>query len=389
MRLVEALQVNWHLKVLSVVIAIVLWVYVLGAENPTTTRDVNCPVRASNVPSDLEVIGVAPEEVKVRVQGRERAFEHADFDRMYMAADLSGAKVPEQKVRLSPAGIPAGLRVLPGHTTSATFKLDKIIERAKPVMEEQRGQPAKGYMITSITPDPPEVTVRGAVSRLHRVARVFVVIDTSGMNSTTEVDVVPEARDNSSLPVTGLTFKPERVKVKVEVKRVNVKTLPVRPRLGDPPSGWQVSAVQVSPAVVTITGGGDALARITAIATVPIDISGLRGTKPYAIPLSVPDQVSVLDQASVQVTVTTRRFRPTPSRPETPPAEPPPEPEPPAPTEPAPAEEPAPPAVSPAEPMPEPEGTQPPPTTEETPTPPEGGGTPTEVPTEPEANGGP
>ena len=45
MRLVEALRVNWHLKVLSVVVAIVLWVYVLGAENPTSTRDVNCPVR--------------------------------------------------------------------------------------------------------------------------------------------------------------------------------------------------------------------------------------------------------------------------------------------------------------------------------------------------------
>lgn len=382
MRLVEALRVNWHLKVLSVVVAIVLWVYVLGAENPTSTRDVNCPVRPKNVPSDLEVIGIAPAEVKVRVEGRERALEHADFDRMQMAADLSGAKVPEQKVRLSPKGISPGVRVLAGYTASATFKLDKIIERAKPVVEDPRGKPAKGYVITSIAPDPPEVTVRGAVSRLHRVARVFVVIDTSGMNSTTEVDAVPEARDNASVPVTGVSFKPQRIKVTVEVKRVNVKTVPVRPRLGDPPSGWQVSAAQISPPVVTVTGSGEVLARISSIATVPIDISGLRGTKPYPIPLSVPENVSVLDQASVQVTVTTRRFQTRGTEPETPPEEPPPQPE-----EPKPPEEESPPEEPPEEPTPAPEDTEPPVGEEETPTPPADGGGGGDVPAEPEENG--
>lgn len=375
MRILDALRANWPFKVLSIVVAILLWVYVLGAENPEDTQGVECPVVAQNVPSELEVIGVTPDTVEVRVKGREHSFEHANFDRMRMLADLKGAEAGAQKVSLSPGGVPAGLRVLPGYVASATVKLDKIIARPKPVHHEQRGEPARGYAITGISVQPQEVTVRGAVSRVHGVRHVVAVANISGINSTTEIDANLEARDNYDVPVTGLKFKPERVKVRVEVKRVNTKTVPVRPRIGSPPSGWQVSAVETTPPVVTVTASGELLAGISSVATVPVNISGLRGTKSYRVALSAPEKVSVLEQGSVRLTVTTQRTRTRTSEPEPPPEE--------TPSEAPPTEEETPPTEPPEEPEPTPEEPGPPPGDEE-PTPPPEDDHDTDTPVRPE-----
>ena len=380
MRTLDALRANWPFKALSIVVAILLWVYVLGAENPEDTQGVKCPVVAQNVSTELEVVGITPDTVEVRVKGREYSFEHANFEHMRMVADLKAAEAGAQTVSLSPDGVPAGLRVLPGYTASATIKLDKIEQREKPVHHEQRGQPARGYTITGISVEPEEVTVRGAVSRVHDVRHVAAVVNISGINSTTAIDADLEARDNYDVPVTGLKFKPEQVKVRVEVKRVNTKTVPVRPQIGSPPSGWQVSAVESSPPVVTITAGGELLDGISSIATVPVRISGLRGTKSYRIALSAPAKLSVLDQGSVLVTVTTQRLRTRASEPEPPPEE--------SPSEAPPTEEETPPTEPAEEPEPTPEEPEPPPGDEEpapapdddddtdTPAVPEDGGTP-------------
>jgi len=249
------------------------------------------------------------------VRGRAHRLDVANFDEMRMVADLRKAETGEQDAALMPEGVPSGVQVL-SYSGTAVVKLDKIIERTKPAVVDQTGRPARGYVITGppVT-EPSEVTVRGAASRVTRVARVVVVVDVTGLNSTTTSEATLEARDNHDVVVSELTFKPERVKVTVNIKRVNNKPVAVRPQFGDPPPGWQVTAVQISPPVVTITGDGEVLASISSLATVPIDISGLRGTKSYRIPLSVPGKVSVLDEASVQVTVTTGRFRRTPGEP--------------------------------------------------------------------------
>lgn len=373
--LLERLRANWPFKAMSVVVALLLWVYVLGAEDPEEERRVTCRVVPVSTPADLAVTGVTPETVDVKVRGRKQWLDRADLDDMHLIADLKRAQEGEQKVPLSLRGLPALLRVVPGYAASAVISLDKVVERPRAVLAQQQGQPTTGYMVTGIETDPEEVTVRGAVSVVHRVAFVVAVVDISGLNSTTTLEATVEARDHRDVPITGLHFEPEQVKVTVSVKRVNTKTVPVVPRVGNPARGWRVFEVETSPPVATVTAPGDLLARVTSIATVSIDISGLRGTKTYPVLLSAPERVSVLGGGSVRVTVTVRRSR-TPAAPEEPPEEAPPEVEPPE-----------------EEPPPDEPGDEPAPGPDETETPPGGeghggpteddGGGGTEAPTEP------
>jgi hypothetical protein len=118
-------------------------------------------------------------------------------------------------------------------------------------------------------------------------------------------DAEVEARNHRDVVVSGVSFSPSRVTVTVSVSQVNVRSVPVRPIIGQPPSGYAVTSVSTSPLVVTITGDGG-LQQVESVATTEVDISGLRGTKTYPVPLNVPGTLSVIGPASVQVTVTTQ-----------------------------------------------------------------------------------
>ncbi len=296
---------NWPLKALSLGIAIILWFYVLGAEDPQTTQAITVPVRPIGEPSDLATISVTPQTVELRLRGRESALEYLQVGRIRLEANLRDAKVGENEVALRVVGVPQTLSTLPGYPTTAAVELDKIIRRARPVYAIRRGEPASGFVIESVRPDPEEVTVIGATSVVRRVARVVVVVDASGLNSTMEFEAEVEARDHRDVVVNGVGFDPARVKVAISLRQVSVKWVPVRAVLGNPPPGWRVVGVTTSPPGVTVTGerGLDA---VGSVSTVSVNISGLRGSKTYTVPLNVPAELSVLGAASVEVTVTTR-----------------------------------------------------------------------------------
>ncbi len=299
---------NWPAKLTAIIISIALWFFVLGAENPQDTRTLTLRVVTVNAPAGTMPISVTPGEAEVRVRGRTMFFEQSDFERMRLRADLTGATVGEQTVPLSVSGLPLGLQVMPGHPISAQVRLDKLIERKRPVQCIKVGEPSSEFVVDSASPTPDEIKIIGATSVVARVARVVVVVDMSGLNSSHESEAEVEARDLRDVVVSGLTFEPARVKVKVTVHAVNSKTVPVRPIIGNPPAGYQVTSVRVNPPVVTVTGEGNALAGVSSVSTSRIDISGLRSRKTYTVSINVPSDASVLGAASVSVTVAVRHM---------------------------------------------------------------------------------
>jgi YbbR domain-containing protein len=310
---------NWPVKLLSLIVAVILWMHVLRTEDPEDTQAITAQVVPVNEPQGLKTIDVTPETVELRLRGRERALQQAQIGRIRMEANLRNAKVGENQVPLRIEGDPLTIRVLAGYPTTATVVLDKVIERKRPVHDLVRGEPARGFVIEEVEIAPEEVTVRGATSVVREVARAVAVIDVSGINQSASFDVELEARDNRNVVVSNVVFEPETVTVSVDVRELNVKYVPVRPVLGRPPSGYTVTGVRTEPEIVTVTSE-EGLADLRTVPTLLVDISGLRGTKQYSVALNVPPEMHVEGPASVQVTVTTRRLGST--------SPPPPEPEP-------------------------------------------------------------
>ena len=298
---------NWPTKLLAAIIAVVMWFYVLRSDQDT--RMLKLPVVAENVPAELAVISITPDQAEVQVRGASSRLRQRDYERAHLAAELSRATVGEQSVPLNIVGLPPGVQAVPSYPSLARVRLDKVIERKRPLQYVKAGEPAPDFVIESIQTSEPEVTVKGAASIVARVARVVVVVDVSGLNSNMESESEFEARDLRDVVVSGLTFDPPRVKVTVVVRRLNTRTVPVRPIVGEPATGYRIHSVRVDPPVVTLTGEGGNLDAVESVPTLPIDISGLRSEKSYSVALSVPRGTSVVGPASVNVKVALRTLR--------------------------------------------------------------------------------
>lgn len=79
--------------------------------------------------------------------------------------------------------------------------------------------------------------------------------------------------------------------------------MPIRPQVGKPPAGYEVTEVTVRPAEVTVVGTLEALRTVTAVDTTPIAITSLTGTETYRAELVLPGAVRREGTGQVRVTV--------------------------------------------------------------------------------------
>ena len=85
------------------------------------------------------------------------------------------------------------------------------------------------------------------------------------------------------------------------------RTLPVTPVLaGSPAAGFEIAAVTVDPAIVTVEGDADQLAELTSMETQHVSVAGASSDVQVTVALAVPTGVVPLGAGTVQVTVTLR-----------------------------------------------------------------------------------
>ena len=289
---------EWPLKLLSMVVAAALWVYVINERDPLIIKAVRAEVRTVNVPEGLVVLSTNPSTVEVKLRGRRSALENAG-KLVRVQGDLSGLSVGTHEVPVTVTRYPPGTEVVGGGEAYVQVKLDRETKARRPVIVEVRGLPAEGFQARAATAEPGTVEIRGAASLLKRVAKVAATIDISGMSASVHQVVPVEARDEANLVVEGIEIDPPQVTVDVPITRVNVKTVPVWPRLSDPAPGFRVAAVAVRPPTVVVGGAPPRLARLATIRTETLDISALTGTGTYNARLELPSGVRVLGPASV------------------------------------------------------------------------------------------
>jgi hypothetical protein len=103
---------NWHLKLLSLAIAFLLW----SAYTAEPVGEVGylVPLEYRNVPEGLELADEVPTQVHLRLQGRSALLRRLTPADLALAVDLSESEPGEALVRLeaSQANLPPGAKVV-------------------------------------------------------------------------------------------------------------------------------------------------------------------------------------------------------------------------------------------------------------------------------------
>ncbi len=163
---------NLATKLISLVVAVVLWVVVLGSRNVEVSKEV--PVEVLT-PSNMVVANEVPEKLTFRLSGP-KAFLRALLDRREepIQVNLVGSKPGLVTYRFfsDHIRVPIGVKVLSVSPASILIKLEQIRRREVPIRIVTEGELPEGLVMKSLTASPETVTIKGPESRIDGITEV-------------------------------------------------------------------------------------------------------------------------------------------------------------------------------------------------------------------------
>jgi YbbR domain-containing protein len=301
---------NIGIKIVSILFAILLWLYVTAQIGEKQTFKV--PLDLVNVPESLTVASEVPKELTVTIRGaRSELMKLRFLSRIRGTVDLGGAKRGRVVVPLSaailnlPSGFPAGDAVVAA-PKSLTLDFERIVVAYLPVIPVFRGTLPKGLIIVGQpSASPPVVLVRGTAAAMNGVTAVETEpIDLRNKRSGFSQQTALRAGERREAV-------PRSVRVEIGIAKRAVRTMPgISPTLLQEEEGF---VVEVSPPTASLTvGGPEELVNrlvnddLSIILSIP---PGMRGTSRISPEVIVPQGIDSfsIDIDSFEVKVLPKR----------------------------------------------------------------------------------
>lgn len=182
---------DWPLKIVSLVLAMALWLLLVPAEKVSSEKSLTIPFETVGVPAGLEIVERPAATIDVTVRAPRRVLSEITPSSLSAQIDLERATVHQQEYALNAAmiDVPPGAEVVKISPSKVTIKLEKTVEATLAVHAALRGKPAAGWRIARIEIDPDQVTVQGPESRVKAAnAATTAPIDVSGLAQSTVFD---------------------------------------------------------------------------------------------------------------------------------------------------------------------------------------------------------
>jgi YbbR domain-containing protein len=292
------------LKLLSIGIAILMWLVIGGEE--TVERGLRVPLELQQFPAGLELLGDVPTTADVRVRGASGPVGRLGPGDVVAVLDLRSARPGERLFHLTPEQVraPFGVEVVQVTPATVAVVFENTASRVVPITPDIEGRPAPGFVVGGSTTEPQTVEVVGPESAVQRATEAL-----------TEPVSVADARDRVKETVTvGTLDRALRLRTPLNaLVTVEIVPAPLEETVRDRPVHLRnlspnLTATALPPAVdVTLRGDREALSRIEADdATAFVDLAGL-GAGEYTLPVRAESSreagITRVEPATIQVRI--------------------------------------------------------------------------------------
>lgn len=292
----EARNKSLGLKIISLLMAIMLWLYVVNQGGLATGKNmVEAELNYYNVPSGLTVVG--PETVSVKLWG---SFSNTGDIVAYV--DLAGMSQGQHKVAVEVKPL-KGAMLATVKPDKVEIELKELEERILPVKYEVKQSPATGYEVREIIVSPEKCMIRGEQAAVKRVATVTAYLNLADSKGIGSLQVAIQPRDSQgNIIIEGIKMIPETVKVYVVVEsKKELKNVAVKPQFkGKIADGFKLGEISVDPTEVSVLGDRTRLDSLVEILSQEIDLADKKESFTQTVELLVPEKVTV---SPVQVNV--------------------------------------------------------------------------------------
>ena len=324
---------NLSLKIMSVAVAVVVWLIVVNIDNPVGTNYytiTNVELINKEFVESSDTIGkmCMPEEnqdtVRVAITADKKTRDKIRVSDISAVADLQQAVSLDTNpvmvpitVTCSVSGIgPGDIKVTP---QNLSVNLDEK-ETQEFVVNVIRGdtKPGKDYEVGSLTANPEKVRITGPKSLVNKIDKVNAAIELNGKTQDFTQEVTLSIIDKNQEALSDSEMNSLRIENNAQVI-VTAKLWKIRQGVkisagyvGTPAEGYQAGMIKTVPDTISVAGSTEGLETLAAndnVITIPsesIDISGESSDVEKKISLKdlLPDNVKLTSDSSEDVWVT-------------------------------------------------------------------------------------
>jgi YbbR domain-containing protein len=164
---------SWHFKLLAIVLAVIMWYFVVGEERAEVGLTV--PLELINIPQNLIVVNNVVHGIEIRVNGPRSLVRALSTENLSKSLDLSSTREGAVSFSISSEGIPLprGGKITRINPTQVTVVLKKLIIKKITVQPRMTGKPATGYEVELIQINPEKVEVAGPEDVVEKLESLY------------------------------------------------------------------------------------------------------------------------------------------------------------------------------------------------------------------------
>ena len=309
---------NIGVKIVALLFAVMLWGYVLADLNPYRVKtlqeiSVSFDGEAELMAKGLCVRGDREEmlqKVSASVRTHIRNYSALSANAVTATINLRNiSEAAEYELPIS-ANISSALGIIQQVSPStAKVEVDSLVSKTIPVSCEFNGQVKEGYWADMDNlSSTARLDIQGPKTDISRVSRAECSIDLTGRTSTIfgTFDLVLYDAENQEIDPSIVVGTVPSSTVRLPI--YPVKEVPIdveNSLLGSDKlaANYELTSYMTTPAYVRIVGSEAALKEVEWISLEPFSISGAKESISYEATLVVPDNVQLLDEPTVQVTL--------------------------------------------------------------------------------------
>ncbi len=289
-------------KIISVVIAVILWAYVIQIVNPTITgRITDIPVRIVNTENltqrGLAIVGDGDYTVSITIEGRRTDVNNVTRDQITAIADVFGYTAGADNSVPVTVTLPDTVSLSGNRTIRIHVGIEELVTVHENVVIEYVGDLPANTEPGDITIEPSAIDVKGAKSDIANVHHVSAQVDASALSATGAQIVaaaVPVNADGER--VEGVSLSANSVTYTSTLYYTREVPLDIQV-IGEPSDNYEMTGIYV-PETVTIRGTRSAISTIERVKAQPIDISDITATTSIPVVCELPEGVTLANASS-------------------------------------------------------------------------------------------
>lgn len=285
----ERLSNNTKLKLISLLSAIVLWMYVMAVVDPEETKlfeDIPVSITNLNDLSDKDLVIYPDTEVttSVYVTGKLSTIQKMSKEDISVYGQINNPIEGKNEIYL---------KITPAQRVTYEFKnsiaivnLEKIITENKKIEVEVTGNIKQDIDTINLENNNEEVEVSGPRSLVEKVEKIEAILNSNKQTDDFDISLDLKPVDKKGNVVSGVELKTSSLNAKVTL--LKEKTVPIKVNI----EGENTENYKLSQDTVYIKGKRELVDKIEYISTQPINLSSIPKNTTMDISLIIPNGIT-------------------------------------------------------------------------------------------------